>query len=150
MVVQSRELEGKRVLTGKVILSIFPSDCFSLCSLHCNGRNCSQAATKFSGPRLWSKTQPQRVSDALRLVLRGHSRAPFRLRLCRAVLSAVELLFFGHEATVVQTRLLCGMDSWCLSFRLLRCFDLRPCRRAPKSKLRTGHCGDTIRVRIPS
>jgi len=29
---QSRELEGKRVLTGKVTLSIFPSD-FFLCAL---------------------------------------------------------------------------------------------------------------------
>ena len=61
-------------------------------SLHCNRRNCSQAAMKFSGPRLWSKTQPQRVSGALRLVLRAHSRAPFRLRLRRAAFFAAHSL----------------------------------------------------------
>ena len=30
---------------------------------------------KFSGPRLWSKTQPQRVSGALRLMLRTQPRS---------------------------------------------------------------------------
>src|SRR5262245_1060466 len=42
---------------------------------------------------------------------------------------------------------------WLLDRRFLlrlRRVDLRPGRRAPKSKLRTGHCYDTIRVRIPS
>ena len=52
----------------------------SLRSLHCNRRNCSQAAMKFS----W--TLLSRISRIPRLLL------PLRLRLCRAVFFAVHSL----------------------------------------------------------
>ena len=76
---------------------------------------------KFSGPRLWSRIQLQRVSGALRLVLRAHSRAPFRLRLCRAVFFAALRLDFqrgGRSGRGGSPRVCCQRSDTALPARV--------------------------------
>jgi len=74
---QGRELEGKRVLTGKVILSILPGDCFSLCSLQCNGPICSLAAKN------WVEPQPPQGSNRGIRRIRGKKWSGFPCLLSR-------------------------------------------------------------------
>jgi len=50
----------------------------------------SQAALKSSGPRLWSKTQPQRVGGVLRLVLCTQPRSVLIAGVSRCVFALID------------------------------------------------------------